>query len=62
MATGKKKRTGSVPKLVRKSILVDPVQLERARKALGVTSNAELVRLALDQILHQFHRARDEEE
>jgi hypothetical protein len=62
MASRKKKRPQSVPKLVRKSILVDPKKLERARKALGVTSNAELVRLALDQILHQAPSGHDEEE
>jgi hypothetical protein len=62
MASRKKKRPQSVPKLVRKSILVDPKKLERARKALGVTSNAELVRLALDQILHLAPAGRDEEE
>jgi hypothetical protein len=62
MAARKKDKTGRAPKLVRKSILVDPVKLEQARKAVGASSNAELVRLALDQILRRSLSRRDEEE
>ena len=36
--------------LIRKAFFVDPRTLRRARKALGVRSDAEAVRLSLDRV------------
>ena len=60
-----KKPTGGAdkPKLVRKSLMVDQAKLEQARKALGVSSDAEALRLALDHLLSHFqteHQAEEE--
>jgi hypothetical protein len=64
MARRKKSGRG-IPELVRKTLLVDPAKLEQARKAVGASSDAELVRLAIDHLLSQFARylpGKDEEE
>lgn len=37
-------------KLTRKSFFVDAAALRRARKALGVTTDAEVVRLSVDTV------------
>ena len=51
------------PKLVRKSLMVDAAKLEQARKALGVSSDAEALRQALDHLLTHFPGGvHDEEE
>jgi hypothetical protein len=42
------------PHMVRKSLMLDAAKLEQARKALGATSDAEAVRLALDHLLSHF--------
>ncbi len=42
------------PKLVRKSLMVDEAKLDQARKALGASSDAEALRLALDHLLSHF--------
>jgi hypothetical protein len=41
-------RTGT---LKRKAFFVDEVKLRRARRALGVTTDAEAVRLSLERVL-----------
>jgi hypothetical protein len=50
------------PKLVRKSVLLDADKLARARKHLGATSDAEVLRLALEHLLGHFEGFPDEEE
>ena len=50
------------PKLVRKSLMVDAAKLAQARKALGVTSDAEALRQALDHLLTHFPGGGHEEE
>jgi len=42
--------------LTRKSFFVDPRALQRARKALGVSTNAEAIRAALQQVvdMHEY--------
>lgn len=47
---------------VRKSLMVDAAKLRLARKALGVSSDAEALRLALDHLLTHFHDAGQGEE
>jgi hypothetical protein len=54
MAARKSKDGADESKLVRKSVMVDPAKLEQARKALGVSSDAEALRLALDHLLTHF--------
>ena len=51
-----KKPTGGAdkPKLVRKSLMVDPTKLEQARKALGALNDADALRMALDHLLSHF--------
>ena len=49
-------------KLVRKSLMVDPAKLEQARKALGVATDAEALRLALDHVLSHFRGGHNSEE
>jgi hypothetical protein len=39
------------PQQVRKSLMVDADKLEKARKMLGTTSDAETLRVALDHLL-----------
>jgi hypothetical protein len=50
------------PKTVRKSLMVDAEKLERARKALNASSDAEVLRLALDHLLSHFEGPHGEEE
>ena len=59
-----KKPTGGAnkPKLVRKSLMVDQEKLDQARKALGVTTDADALRLALDHLLSHFQDSRHGEE
>jgi len=59
MARKKDGAVGSQP--VRKSVTVDPDKLERARKILGASSDAEVLRMALDRVLERGG-GRDEEE
>ena len=54
MAERKPKDGGDKAKLVRKSLMVDEAKLEQARKALGASSDAEALRLALDHLLSHF--------
>jgi hypothetical protein len=54
MAERKSKDSADESKLVRKSVMVDPAKLEQARKALGASSVAEALRLALDHLLTHF--------
>jgi hypothetical protein len=54
MAARKANGGAHKPKLVRKSLMVDAAKLDQARKALGVTSDAEALRLALDHLLSHF--------
>jgi len=58
-----KKPTGGAdqPKLVRKSLMVDEAKLEQARKALGASSDAEALRMALDHLLSHFSGHGEEE-
>ena len=51
MAERKPKDGGDKAKLVRKSLMVDEAKLGLARKALGASSDAEALRLALDDLL-----------
>jgi uncharacterized damage-inducible protein DinB len=50
------------PRQVRKSLTVDADKLERARKLLGTSSDAETLRQALDHLLthQQMHRGEEE--
>jgi hypothetical protein len=50
------------PEMVRKSLMVDPNKLEQARKALGVSSDAEALRQALDHLLEHLPARHGEEE
>jgi len=54
MTEHKPKDGGDKAKLVRKSLMVDEAKLEQARKALGASSDAEALRLALDHLLSHF--------
>jgi hypothetical protein len=58
----RKKDSEKPPELVRKVLLVDPAKLEEARSAVGASSDAEVVRLAIDHLLSHFPARRDEEE
>ncbi len=48
---------------VRKSLIVDAEKLEKARKILGASSDAEVLRVALDHFLSHFdfHPLEEEE-
>jgi len=46
---------------VRKSVTLDPNKLERARKILGASSDAEVLRMALDRVLERGGRSEEEE-
>ncbi len=50
------------PKLVRKSVTLDPDKLAQAREHLGVSSDAEVLRIALDHLLEHFPAHTGEEE
>ena len=54
MAARKANGGADRPRMVRKSLMVDAAKLEQARKALGVTSDAEALRLALEHVLTHF--------
>jgi hypothetical protein len=45
-----RERTARAPRLKRKSFFVDQKTVTRARKALGVGTDAEAVRLALERV------------
>ncbi len=47
---------------VRKSLMVDAEKLERARKMLGTSSDAETLRVALDHLLSHAEAHTSEEE
>jgi hypothetical protein len=49
-------------KTVRKSLMVDAEKLEKARKVLNASSDAEVLRLALDHLLSHFEGPHGEEE
>jgi hypothetical protein len=51
----------SRPKLKRKSFLVDPSLLKRAKRVLGVRTEAEVVRLCLERVveMEEFWRFMD---
>ena len=64
MAARKARGSSDKSGLVRKTLMVDATKLEQARKALGVSSDAEALRLALDHLLTHFesgHRGAEEE-
>ena len=61
MATSKKDGDKE-PKLVRKSVMLDPDKLAHAREHLGVNSDAEVLRVALDHLLEHFPGPTGEEE
>jgi hypothetical protein len=46
-----RKRTPRAPRYTRKSFFVDTKAVSRARKALGVGTDAEAVRLALERVV-----------
>jgi hypothetical protein len=50
------------PQLVRKSLIVEADKLEKARQVLGLTSDAEVLRVALDHLLSHFGGQQGEEE
>jgi hypothetical protein len=54
MAARKSADGAGKPRMVRKSLTVDAHKLEQARKALGASSDAEVLRLALDHLLTHF--------
>jgi hypothetical protein len=56
------KGAADVPRLVRRTLLVDPTKLEQARIAVGARSHAEVVRLAIEHLLSHFPGTNDEEE
>ena len=62
MTERKAKGGADESKLVRKSLMVDAAKLEKARKALGVSSDAEALRMALDHLLSHFHEGPNGEE
>jgi hypothetical protein len=62
MAKHKSKEDADESKFVRKSVMVDPTKLEQARKAIGASSDAEALRLALDHLLTHFPSAPHGEE
>ncbi len=51
----------SRPKLKRKSFFVDPLLLKRAKRALGVRTEAEVVRLSVERVaeMEEFWRFMD---
>jgi hypothetical protein len=51
MATSQPRGGENPSKKVRKSLMVEADKLERARKLLGVSSDAEVLRVALDHLL-----------
>jgi hypothetical protein len=59
----RKPKEDEQPTLVRKSVLIDPAKLEQAKKVLGASSEAEVLRLALDHLLSHFegHDSAEEE-
>ena len=61
MASRKKPGGKKEPQQVRKSLMVDPEKLERARAVLGVSSDAEALRVALDHLLSHFAHHEEEE-
>jgi hypothetical protein len=50
----RKRKEDAPPQLVRKSVMIDPAKLEQAKKVLGASSDAEVLRLALDHLLSHF--------
>jgi hypothetical protein len=58
------RRSGGDTKVqhVRKTLTVDADKLERARKALHASSDAEVLRLALDHLLSHVEEHHEEEE
>lgn len=48
------------PALVPLSVLVDPAKVALVRKALGLRSDAEVLRVALDHLLSHFHGGEEE--
>jgi len=58
----RKQAKKSEPQLVRRSLTVDPAKLEKARKLLQASSDAEALRLALDRVLVLLEAPANEEE
>lgn len=56
------KKNDEEPKQVRKSVTLDEAKLARAREVLGASSDAEVLRVALDHLLEHFPENRSEEE
>jgi hypothetical protein len=46
-----RKKTVRAPRYARRSFFVDPKAVSRAREALGVGTDAEAVRLALERVV-----------
>jgi hypothetical protein len=59
---GRNKDKAAIPEMVRKSLLVDSAKLDRARKLMGASSDAEVLRVALDHLLTHFPPIGEEEE
>jgi hypothetical protein len=57
-----RKKDDAKPEMVRKTVTVDAAKLARAREALDVDSDAEVLRLALDHLLSHFGGHHVEEE
>ncbi len=61
MAARKQNVKVDVPRLVRKTVTVDAAQLELVRKTMGLTSDAAVLRFALEHLAGHF-TGQDEEE
>ncbi len=59
--TGTRKAARKRPAFTRKSFFVDPVALRRAKRLLGVATDAEVVRLSIERVaeMEEFWRAMD---
>jgi hypothetical protein len=62
MASRKSSARGDQPQHVRKSLMVDAAKLEKARQLLRASSDAEVLRIALDRLLDRLTRPSFEEE
>jgi hypothetical protein len=57
-----RKKPEPTPKMVRCTISLDEAKLALARKALGLKTNADVLRFALDHLFSHFDGHHDEEE
>jgi hypothetical protein len=61
MAASKKNVKVEVPRMVRKTVTVDAAHLELVRKTMGLSSDAAVLRFALEHLAGHF-TGQDEEE